>query len=516
MNAARATKKLASYKGDSNSARNFARYAPLPLAAWQLYNSRFIYMCSFLDCRGGLYSSEPSSPISKTKPEAMHNVSVPMTDDPGRDPPEKWYSADVPIFWPHEVLSYLFDDVGIQVPDIEIKKYWREAREAGIPWALESDGEENKLPVKIFGDDCQINDSGDKVFAFVISCPLWRPNNARNSRWPVAILSLRHCIGWATIRPLLAELVSSLNKAFDNPTCGGLTFQVTEIGMDWKAFRELLQLKSHWNASFMCHMCRINNSQYADLPEDLNWRNTAEFIAEVLRPNELTPIILLRRFSVSCLAWCSLHNVNLGLLWTINGGCLQYLLENNIYGNLLELGYGQCLKLAFRDFKTWQSNTKIRCSQREFTSRMLFKKGHGAYLSAKGHNSRCIAAFLSDKFKSLLDMGGADPPRELLLQTHCLCLELINYSSTCLNSDEIKINHETKTLQKQIPKSPTADPETLSQETIPHLQLRRSMDEYFWLTENAPRFMTHGCIIIALYPMSFRSLALPRSNSASI
>ena len=259
----------------------------------------------------------------------------------------------------------------------------------------------------------------------MISCPLWRPNNARNSRWPVAILSLRHCTGWATIRPLLAELVSSLNEAFDKPTRGGLMFQVTEIGMDWKAFRELLQLKSHWNASFMCHMCRMTNHQYADLPEELSWRSTAEFIAEALRPTEVTPMILLRRFSVSCLAWCSLHNVNLGLLWTINGACLQYLVESDVYCSLREFGYGHCLKLAFQDFKSWQKNTKIRCSQREFSERMLFKKGHGSYLSAKGYNSRCIAAFLSDKFKLLLDASGAHPSSELLLQTHCLCLELV-------------------------------------------------------------------------------------------
>ena len=394
----------------------------------------------------------------------MHNVSVPMTDDPACDPPEKWFTANVPIFRPHEVLSYLFDNVGVKVPEFEVKKYWRHAREAGIPWALESDGEECRLPIKFFGDDVQINDSGDKVFAFVLSCPLWRPNSARNSRWPVAILSLRHCTGWATIRPILAELVSSLNQAFDNPTRGGLTFQVTEIGMDWKAFRELLQLKTHWNAFSMCHMCRTTNTEYAELPEELSWRNTTEFIAEVLRPTDVTPLILLRRFNVSCLQWCSLHNVNLGLLWTINGACLLYLVETNVYGDVGELGYGRCLKLAFQDFKSWQTNSKIRCSQRQFNERMLLKKGHGAYPSAKGYNSRCITAFLSDKFKAMLDSSGADPPPELLLQTHCLCLDLISFKSL------FDFYMYTKQKQNSLLKSFTANPETGRQQTSPNLQ----------------------------------------------
>ena len=348
----------------------------------------------------------------------MHDVTVPLTEQPATDPASAWYEAAVPIFHPHEVLRYLFDDVGIRVPDQALRDYWNESTRSGIPWAVQSE-DNSRIPLKLFSDDAQVNDQGDKIFAFVISCPLFRPKNSRTSKWPVAVINLRRSLGWMTIRPIISALVYSLNLAYDEPTREGFRFQVTEIGMDWKALRETFNMKSHWNSALMCHMCHMNNKEYANLPSNLRWRSNSNFIAEILSPNEVTPLILLRQFDVSCITWCSLHNLNLGLLWTINGGGLVCLLEMNVFGNLSAEGFDACLKKAYLDFRQWQRATRKYCSQRPFTYRMLFKNAHGAYFSAKGWNSRCICAFLADKSKSVLDMT-IDPSAELQLCTHAL------------------------------------------------------------------------------------------------
>ena len=350
----------------------------------------------------------------------MHNVTVSMTGNPLKDSEESWYKQDIPIFYPHEVLSYLFETVNVRVPEKALRNYWQEAKEHKVPWACHDDDPNDlRIPIKFFCDDASMNDQGDKVFAFVLSCPLFRPKQARHSRWPVAVIGLKHSVGWATLRPVLSELVYSLNLAFDTKTQSGFRFQVTEMGMDWKALREVFQLRTHWNSTtMMCHMCKTGKMDYPSLPDDLEWRTTAEFLADILPTTNVSPLVLLRRFDISILTWCSLHVLNLGLLWTLNGGAFAHLIELGIYGDSSDVA--QCLKQAFSDFKSWQASSKVRCSQRPFTMNMLFKKSHGAYLSTKGHNARCICAYLADKSKTVLG-DCANPSDELVLQTHAMC-----------------------------------------------------------------------------------------------
>ena len=356
-------------------------------------------------------------------------MTVHLTDDPANDTQDDWYEKAIPIFYPHELLSYIFDEVQLRVPEQALRTYWSKARLHGVPWATATDPNGPlRIPLKFFADDAAVNDQGDKVFAFVISSPLFRPNSARTGKWPVAVINLRKSVGWATIRPILYQLVLSLNEAYDNPTRSGFRFQVTEIGMDWKALRECFQLRSHWNRKLnMCHHCRVTADTYCNL-EEPTWHTTNSFIAEVLQPNNVTPLILLRGFDLSVVSWCSLHNLNLGLLWTVNGGALAYLLECGTYGDPQAEGLQECLRKAYADFKSWQASCKIFCSQRPFTVKMLFKAAHGAYLNTKGFNGRCLTAYLADKSQAVLN-AAPHPSDELVLQTHAL---LHSFSSfTC-------------------------------------------------------------------------------------
>ena len=386
------------------------------------------YICKYRTITCKLYYGECSDGPTKK----MHYVTVKQAAQPLVDQPKEWYDTNIPMFYPNEVLAYLFDDVGLKVPQEVLRNYWTKARNNGVPWAAGAE-EPFRLPIKLFADDAAVNDQGDKVFAFVISCPLYRPKNSRTSKWPLALVDLRRSVGWHTIRPIISHIVASLNLAYDNATTRGFKFQVTEIGMDWKALRECFQMESHWNAKqLMCHMCRMNGKDYCKLPEALDWRTTSDFVTEVLVDTNCTPLILLRNFHVSCIVWCSLHNLNLGLLWTMNGGALALLLEMNVYGNLTGDGYASCLKRAYADFKLWQNQpNNPRCSQKAWTYNSLFKKGHGAYLAAKGYNSRCICAYLADKTKSVLDVTNP-PTQELQLVTHTLLLYSTVREKFCL------------------------------------------------------------------------------------
>ena len=355
----------------------------------------------------------------------MHYVEVPVaTSEAAKLDPQKWTYEKIPMYNPHEVLAYLWDTVGVEVPNEVVANFWPRAKENRIPWALLEDSSD-RLPIKLFGDDCQYNDQMDKCIAIIISCPLFRPRSARNARWIIAVLKLTTSVGCETLRPVLAQCVQSLNQAYDFPTPRtGAKFVVTEIGGDWKYFRDSFCMNTHWNSSRMCHHCRLPREEFPTYPDNLPLRTTSEFIAEVLRGLNVTPLILLRNFDITKITWCQLHNVNLGLLWTCNGGCMALLLELGAFGSLDD-GVRTCLQRAYVQFKGWQKATGIHASQRPFTIKMLFKTSHGAYLSTKGFNARVLCAFLSDTSKKVLTEQ-LPAPDELVLVTRAMLPSFIS------------------------------------------------------------------------------------------
>ena len=347
-------------------------------------------------------------------------MSVPTADEDAKLNPDLWHYEDIPMYDPHEVLAYLWDVVGIKLSAGTVKKFWQEARNNGVPWALLEDSNTQRLPLKLFGDDCQYNAQLDKCLAIIISCPLFRPKSARNARWIIAVLKLNKSVGFETLRPILERCVWSLNKAYDIGTPGtNQKFVVTELGGDWKYIREAFSMVTHWNSKNLCHHCRLPRDLFPTFPEELPFRSTAEFIREVLPAQGLTPLILLRNFDVSIITWCQLHTLNLGLLWTSNGGCLALLLELGAFGDLQNCGAKECLRKAYAEFKEWQKSSGVSCSQRRFTLKMLFKAAHGAYFSAKGFNSRVLSMFLNDKIQEVR-LRHHEPTDEMILTAHAM------------------------------------------------------------------------------------------------
>ena len=86
---------------------------------------------------------------------------------------------------PHKLLSHLWDTVKLTIPQDMVFEYWQGAKDRGVPWAHAfTDSEPPRIPLRIFGDDAVVGrKSGEKLYAIFLSCPVFRPKCARQSRW---------------------------------------------------------------------------------------------------------------------------------------------------------------------------------------------------------------------------------------------------------------------------------------------------------------------------------------------
>ena len=98
---------------------------------------------------------------------------------------------------------------------------------------------------------------------------------------------------------------------------------------------------------------------------------TLYLLFRVLRLDNRGPLLELRAFHFGMIQHCSLHNVNLGLAYTANGGALM-LLANVLFAfgpPSMELKFR--LRNAYRDFRAWMKVKKIYCSQGMFKESMV-------------------------------------------------------------------------------------------------------------------------------------------------
>ena len=324
-----------------------------------------------------------------------------------------WRYTLVPLFDPHAVLEYLFDEIGVCIDPLQVQRYWTEAAERGCPWAQGDCG--NRIPLKLFGDDCVYDDRLNKAYAIYMSLPLWRPRAARNSRFLIWAQKSTQFAGFQGLQPLLARMVWSLNMAFEKALPKtGLRFAVVEIGGDWSWNRFFWQFERHWNGQKPCPYCDVSKfgpEAYPQLKE-IDWMSNLDFVSRIVGTGGtrgVNPLVLLRNFDVSLLQPCLLHNLHLGLLWTSNGAAIATFAELGFWGEP-----GQSLALlieaAWDDFSIFKKQEKRHCSQSKFTIKMIFKKSHGAYFSAKGYNSRVLADWLADCAERVWQryFGGAD------------------------------------------------------------------------------------------------------------
>lgn len=323
----------------------------------------------------------------------------------GRESTKEYKHVQVPMFDPGAILRYLFDEIDLEIPTDKIQEYWVQAANAGCPWAQrelnESGLSDLRIPVRLFGDDCVYDERLTKAYGIYMSLPLWRPHSARNSRFLIWAQKSTQFAGFEGLLPLLGRMVWSLNQVYDHKLeKSGHRFCVTEIGGDWSWNRFFWQMDRHWNGIRPCPFCNVEkfgHQSYAKL-DDISWIPNIRFVNDIVGSGltkRVNPLILLRNFDVSLIQPCQLHNLNLGLLWTSNGAAVATFGEMGFWGDP-NLSLALIVENAWDDFRLFLEEERRHCSQCKFTIKMIFKQNHGAYFSAKGHNSRVLADWLAD------------------------------------------------------------------------------------------------------------------------
>lgn len=91
----------------------------------------------------------------------------------------------LPIIHPHRLISYLFDQVGVNILDSDVVQFWRHAREHGQDFAVNTTSSDNHVPLGLYGDGAQLVTQyrKEKVVGLFLNLVLYRPRSVRCSRY---------------------------------------------------------------------------------------------------------------------------------------------------------------------------------------------------------------------------------------------------------------------------------------------------------------------------------------------
>ena len=275
-----------------------------------------------------------------------------MKDDKS---PTGFIMVDLEVLEPISLLKYLWDNVGVKVSPEDVKHFWRWHKQHGAEWATHTTANETHIPLGLYGDAAKVRQTVTgqiKQVGIFVNCPLWRARSIRASRW--LLFSIRESLLYKhhTLNAIFRHLTKSFNTLFDgvygasgryadkagsNIISTGLKFAVCELRGDWLWHRQVWRFKSSWKGGakvsvcFCCegavsHCDRNPNMIYYNVLENspvwTTQHSHTDFIAKELPARDPCPLLLLRGFHYTMIRFCSMHTVNLGLCYTINGSAL--------------------------------------------------------------------------------------------------------------------------------------------------------------------------------------------------
>lgn len=177
--------------------------------------------------------------------------------------------------------------------------------------------------------------------------------------------------GCFTLWPILAFIVASLNRAFHGIGQHGTKFALAEIKGDWPWLRKILRFDPSFTGNRVCFLCDAtvwSNRNPFYVFDHCSEVSTVEYFGTMLDTKcSPSPFILAIGFSVRMVQICSMHTVNLGLVFTTNGALLATLIRTGFYG--CPDGHGAfeaALLAAYDDFIAWRKANNVRSSQRRF------------------------------------------------------------------------------------------------------------------------------------------------------
>ena len=202
----------------------------------------------------------------------------------------------IPIVLPENLLSYLFRDLHLEIPDDAVTQYWRHAKEHKCNWSDISDGVH--IPCALYGDSAKFSTAGEKITCVFFSLPLWNPRSARSRIWLLFALETYYILGGLTMYPLYRKIVESMWKLYREGLQVGdktLYFAVTELKGDWEWHEFSLGLTRSWRNHKFCWRCEASKNtdvgpSYVDFADQPAWEPTrlshVEFLSRCIDPRK--------------------------------------------------------------------------------------------------------------------------------------------------------------------------------------------------------------------------------------
>ena len=184
---------------------------------------------------------------------------------------------------PHQLVSYLFNQCGLQIDGDKVQTFWQHHRAVKSPFMDVYTGGDSHIPLGLYGDGARARQiayqAPEKVIGIFLNVPLFRPKSARHARYLLFSIEEELCFGRKTLNAVYNRLTWSLNHLFHGrwPTHGprgerltspkagslitpdGKQFAVVEHRGDWSFMKWLFGLKSSWKAGTnapVCYQCR--------------------------------------------------------------------------------------------------------------------------------------------------------------------------------------------------------------------------------------------------------------------
>ena len=236
-------------------------------------------------------------------------IKVPLKPEPDS---KGYVMEEIGILDPVSIISYLFNTVGILIPDIDVKKYWDHYRSEPVSarWALNHPATNEAIPCGLYGDSCKIR-QGEKMLGIYMNLPLFRPRSIRSSRFLLVAVQEELMYKRKTLDCIWRHIVWRMNLlvAGKYPHCDingvplqgpqlqlagsevvpGKTFAVTELRGDWVWWKECLSFRSSWKAGalfpvcFKCEARAVEPFLYYHVGEDSHvWQTEYTTLADFL------------------------------------------------------------------------------------------------------------------------------------------------------------------------------------------------------------------------------------------
>lgn len=209
--------------------------------------------------------------------EEIETVCVPVADDKS---PRKLKMESFPILYPHRVLTYLFNEVGIEIPPQDVAEYWQHSREMGEPWAIHSPASSQHIPLGLHGDGARLftQYKFEKQIGVAFNLPLFKPRSVRHSRFVLFTIPNAKLYKNRTMNQVFRVLTWSFNAAFQglNPSTGPMggalcgealrragtpltagfhKFCLCELRGDWEWHVCIWRPTSSWVSKNVCFKC---------------------------------------------------------------------------------------------------------------------------------------------------------------------------------------------------------------------------------------------------------------------